>query len=148
MIETATIILKLQEDKYKTICVKTGGDLKWTGKILYTYYNNLYKINELLKLGNLVHVSRYIDKEPYMTKEDAILNCLYVEAYSRDLGQPYEMNQPIIYKSLVEVFTRRKTEYYYLYNDNHWEVTIKGSWKSWKNLKEKLQKDGTTETYI
>lgn len=106
------------ENKYKVIYVHFDGYLSGVGKILYGYYANEHKVDDLLELGDLSSIDRDVGS---VHSYDNPINGWCV-AYGRDRGED-DCNATIIQGS-IDVLNSyahgRWGEYLYVFKDNKW----------------------------
>lgn len=128
---TAIIAAVLPDGKIKSILVNADGYPDHTGKMLYRYYHNVSKILELLDLGNLSFLGKYVESPP----PDVDNRYLYTIAYSRDFQESYEDNKPHCVNNVDELIKDRHGDYRYLYHRGSWLIYDKKN-SAWNILDE------------
>ena len=84
------------------------------GKILTEYYSNINRVNELLNLGDLSVLGKFIGEKQDFDKR-VVGNCL---AYGRDRGESNVGKKNTGYDKLI---TDQNVDYVYIFDGDYWE---------------------------
>jgi len=84
------------------------------GAILTEYYSNINRVNELLNLGDLSVLGKFIGEKQDFDKR-VVGNCL---AYGRDRG---ESNVDKKNSGYDELITDQSVDYVYVFDGDYWE---------------------------
>jgi hypothetical protein len=84
------------------------------GKILTEYYSNINRVNELLNLGDLSVLGKFIGEKQDFDKR-VVGNCL---AYGRDRGESNVSKKNTGYDELI---TSQDVNYVYIFDGDYWE---------------------------
>ncbi len=84
------------------------------GKILTEYYSNINRVNELLNLGDLSVLGKFIGEKQDFDKR-VVGNCL---AYGRDRGESNVSKKNTGYDELI---TNQDVNYVYIFDGDYWE---------------------------
>lgn len=104
--------------KIKSIYNHFDGDIKVTGNLLYTYYNNETLINELLNKGSVRALEASIEDTEFLGDKADIFNSL--DEYIKESHRMYD------------------AEYIYVFKDKEWYVYLPDK-KQYKSLKDLIQ---------
>jgi hypothetical protein len=139
------IIEKLNKDNvkyYKGVYCHWDGYPEHNGKILMENYKDRERVEELINLGDMSSLGKYISPEeagktPEEHSYDHPLKDVTVY-YGRDRGEenmkPFELNELDAY--LAESWT----EYVYIYTlNNEWICFVNGNKSNWHTLEEVLE---------
>jgi hypothetical protein len=84
------------------------------GAILTEYYSNINRVNELLNLGDLSVLGKFIGEKQDFDKR-VVGNCL---AYGRDRGESNVSKKNTGYDELI---TDQSVDYVYVFDGDYWE---------------------------
>jgi hypothetical protein len=84
------------------------------GAILTEYYSNINRVNELLNLGDLSVLGKFIGEKQDFNKR-VVGNCL---AYGRDRGESNVGKRRNAYSMLI---TDQSVDYVYIFDGDYWE---------------------------
>jgi hypothetical protein len=84
------------------------------GAILREHYSNINRVNELLNLGDLSVLGRFIGEKQDFDKR-VVGNCL---AYGRDRGESNVSKKNTGYDELI---TNQDVDYVYVFDGDYWE---------------------------
>ena len=84
------------------------------GAILTEYYSNINRVNELLNLGDLSVLGKFIGEKQDFDKR-VVGNCL---AYGRDRGESNVSKKNTGYDELI---TNQDVDYVYVFDGDYWE---------------------------
>jgi hypothetical protein len=84
------------------------------GAILTEYYSNINRVNELLNLGDLSVLGKFIGEKQDFDKR-VVGNCL---AYGRDRGESNVSKKNSGYDELI---TNQNVDYVYVFDGDYWE---------------------------
>jgi hypothetical protein len=84
------------------------------GAILTEYYSNINRVNELLNLGDLSVLGKFIGEKQDFDKR-VVGNCL---AYGRDRGESNVSKKNTGYDKLI---TDQSVDYVYVFDGDYWE---------------------------
>jgi hypothetical protein len=84
------------------------------GAILTEYYSNINRVNELLNLGDLSVLGKFIGEKQDFDKR-VVGNCL---AYGRDRGESNVSKKNSGYDELI---TNQSVDYVYIFDGDYWE---------------------------
>lgn len=84
------------------------------GAILTEYYSNINRVNELLNLGDLSVLGKFIGEKQDFDKR-VVGNCL---AYGRDRGESNVSKKNADYDELI---TNQDVDYVYVFDGDYWE---------------------------
>ena len=84
------------------------------GAILTEYYSNINRVNELLNLGDLSVLGKFIGEKQDFDKR-VVGNCL---AYGRDRGESNVSKKNAGYDELI---TNQDVDYVYVFDGDYWE---------------------------
>jgi hypothetical protein len=84
------------------------------GAILTEHYSNINRVNELLNLGDLSVLGKFIGEKQDFDKR-VVGNCL---AYGRDRGESNVSKKNSGYDELI---TNQNVDYVYVFDGNYWE---------------------------
>lgn len=84
------------------------------GAILTEYYSNINRVNELLNLGDLSVLGKFIGEKQDFDKR-VVGNCL---AYGRDRGESNVSKKNSGYDELI---TNQNVDYVYIFDGDYWE---------------------------
>jgi hypothetical protein len=84
------------------------------GAILTEYYSNINRVNELLNLGDLSVLGKFIGEKQDFDKR-VVGNCL---AYGRDRGESNVSKKNSGYDELI---TNQDVDYVYVFDGDYWE---------------------------
>ena len=84
------------------------------GKILTEHYSNINRVNELLNLGDLSVLGKFIGEKQDFNKR-VVGNCL---AYGRDRGESNVSKKNTGYDKLI---TDQSVDYVYIFDGDYWE---------------------------
>jgi hypothetical protein len=84
------------------------------GVILTEYYSNINRVNELLNLGDLSVLGKFIGEKQDFDKR-VVGNCL---AYGRDRGESNVSKKNAGYDELI---TNQDVDYVYVFDGDYWE---------------------------
>ena len=84
------------------------------GKILTEHYSNINRVNELLNLGDLSVLGKFIGEKQDFDKR-VVGNCL---AYGRDRGESNVGKKNTGYDKLI---TDQNVDYVYVFDGDYWE---------------------------
>jgi hypothetical protein len=84
------------------------------GDILINHYNNINRVDELLELGDLSVLGKFIGEKQDFNKR--VQDCCL--AYGRDRG---EMNVEMKNSGYDELITDQNVDYVYVFDGDYWE---------------------------
>ena len=129
-------------NRYYTVYCHYDGYLGGVGLILYEHYKDRDKVRRLVSHGGMSHIEPNIDPAPgesHSFEKPQKDVCVF---YTRDRGEDWEYNQPMISTNLSDVL-KYAQEFNYLFKDGKWLVWTFGSWEplEQKLLERNLIKD-------
>lgn len=87
---------------------------EYNGKILAEYYTNINRVNELLKLGDLSVLGKFIgEKQDF---DNRVKDCCL--AYSRDRGETGVSSST---STLENLLSNTTIDYVYIFDGQYWE---------------------------
>ncbi len=115
------IAMKQKDNTYKSISCFHDGGLSGNGKMLYDNYQNPFKVEVLMSLGDLSSLKEYIF--PDILKQHNFEHPLddVCVAYHRDRGEKLNFEIDKDLESLIKNVSLSDQEYLYLYEDGHWK---------------------------
>lgn len=121
----SNIAIKRKDGSIESIYCHSNGDIEHNGYILYNYYNDIFKINKLLDLGDITLLGSKIDPNPNYKHgfdfDERQKNV--VVSYGRDRNE--KNVDKTVYKNLKDYqqrFEDSMEEYAYLFDEdkNEW----------------------------
>ena len=111
------ICIKRDTDKYETIYCHNDGYLSYVGAMLFDYYNSKEKAEELIKLGNITALNKFINPNPECKHNYYDRQPNVVVAYGRDCGR---FNENSVMCSLQDLKDWAFVEYIYIFDNDTW----------------------------
>jgi hypothetical protein len=129
---TPAVIAIRQEDKtFLAICCQSDGypEPGGVGGILNKHYRDAEKVQALIALGDISSLAAELSR---------------VISYSRDRGEPFEENKPLMFSSRAEL-VRAKSHIYaacyvYIYDNGTWSVYQGSRWKALSDVLDRYTK--------
>ena len=84
------------------------------GQILTEHYTNINRVNELMKLGDLSMLGKFIGEKQNFN--DRVKDCCL--AYGRDRGEP---NTGVKNSGYSELIKDQSVDYVYIFDGDYWE---------------------------
>lgn len=117
MASRSTIALKFKDGSYKQIYCHWDGEPEKNGRLLMDHYNNQDRIEELLQLGDLSKLGKFLS----IDEKNSVDSAVVCEAYRRDYG--YTGVGPLEFKDDRHfIHTSMHEEFNYLFVDGEWKV--------------------------
>ena len=119
---TRSLICKqIDKDKYKAIYCHSDGYLEHNGVILYTYYKDKSKVEDLIKLGDISKLGKEVSPDsskPHNFKErqDDV-----TVAYHRDRGEKFHSKDFLTREELIKYSIKSSENILYVYEDGVWK---------------------------
>ena len=145
---TRSIIAISNDDIFRNIYCHFDGYVEYLGITLNTYYNNPTKVDELIALGDISILSKFISpthkalseggKEQEHSFEKQLTDVTV--AYHRDRGEPLRINECQTFRSLLDDAISCSAEFVYLFIGNKWYVfDLYGKKNEWLSISEYLK---------
>ena len=129
---TRSSIAMKTENGIRGIYCHWDGYPEHNGDILSKHYIDPAKVKELIDLGDISSLRKEIgEKHSFDARysDQLDLECMFADwtlAYHRDRGEPWANTAPQTYatvKEWQEAFEGSGCEYFYLFDNNKWEVS-------------------------
>lgn len=103
-----SIIVRISDEKWKSITCISDGYVTWSGKILYDNYNSQELAESIVALGNLYTLNAVLSKS----------ECFNRKHYSK------KECESGIFDSLDEALDAYRDDYIYVWKNNEWFVGL------------------------
>lgn len=115
------IAMKQDDNTYKSIYCHSDGYLEHNGVILYTYYKDKIKVEDLIKLGDISKLGKEVSPDsskPHNFKEqqDDV-----TVAYHRDRGEKFHSKDFLTREELIKYSIKSSENILYVYEDGVWK---------------------------
>ena len=115
------IAMKQDDNTYKSIYCHSDGYLEHNGVILYTYYKDKSKVEDLIKLGDISKLGKEVSPDsskPHNFKErqDDV-----TVAYHRDRGEKFHSKDFLTREELIKYSIKSSENVLYVYEDGVWK---------------------------
>lgn len=115
------IAMKQDDNTYKSIYCHSDGYLEHNGVILYTYYKDKSKVEDLIKLGDISKLGKEVSPDsskPHNFKErqDDV-----TVAYHRDRGEKFHSKDFLTREELIKYSIKSSENILYVYEDSVWK---------------------------
>ena len=114
------ISVKVKKGLYKTIYCHNDGYISWNGKILFNYYNRLDDVLELVTLGNMSSLDKYIGCPIDHSFNNKLPD--YSVFYGRDRGESDEQAQVFKTEKALKRSIGCDIDYHYLFKNDKWYI--------------------------
>lgn len=136
----SAIAIQTPEGKFKAIYCHWDGYLEHNGAILYQYYRDPEKVNQLIDLGDLSSLAPEIgDKHNFDDCPEGVCNF-----YGRDRGE--DDVECRVFDTVLDVVKYYDwSDYYYFMIDNSWKVIRNTDIHTMVDLREALSDGGLVD---
>lgn len=115
------IAMKQDDNTYKSIYCHSDGYLEHNGVILYNYYKDKSKVEDLIKLGDISELDKEVSPDPskphnFRERQDNV-----TLAYNRDRGEKLHYRVFPTKDELIEYSYAEDERILYLYEDGRWK---------------------------
>ena len=114
------ISVKVKKGLYKTVYCHFDGYISWNGKILLNYYNRLDAVLDLIALGNLSSLDKYITCPIYHSWDRNVDD--YSVFYGRDRGYKDEQCKVFKTEKALKQSINWDIDYHYLFKNDKWYI--------------------------